>query len=71
MPVETTTSLDGLIIDIDEEEEVVVKGMDGDKERLKAELNPDAPLDDAVKSLQEFADDLEETGSGRFWIKEE
>jgi hypothetical protein len=70
MPVETTTSLDGLILDIDDEG-VVLKGMDGDKERLRAELAPNAPLDEAVESLREAADELEETGSARLWVKED
>ena len=71
MPVETTTSLDGLMIDIDEEEGVVVKGMDGGEERLRAELNTEDSVESAVESLREFADELEETGSSRFWVKEE
>ncbi|MDL0128170.1 hypothetical protein PNP85_10070 [Halobacterium salinarum] len=59
------------MIDIDEEEGVVVKGMDGGKERLRAELNTEDSLESAVESLRECADELEETGSSRFWVKEE
>lgn len=70
MSAKITTDLTKLSIDIDEGT-VVVRGENKDGECLKAELNPDAPVTEAAESLRDVADDLEETGSGRFWAEEE
>lgn len=68
MSIEMTTELTKVTLEINDEA-VVIRGENEDKVCLTGEVNPDAPMSEAVKYLREAADELEETGSCTFWAE--
>lgn len=70
MPVEITDDIDALTVNFDQDK-LVVKGYEDEEERLRAELEVAVSVENAAEPLRDLADEIEETGSGYFFLEGE